>query len=683
VVRSEFVNYDDDRYVYANPRTKSGLSLQTLRWALATTEFYNWHPLTWLSLAADAQLYGLNAGGFHLTNLVLHACNVLLVYAVLRELTAAPWRSALVAALFAIHPLHVESVAWISERKGLLSTLFGLASLWAYARFARQGRKSWYVGALLLFAASLLAKQMLVTLPALLLLLDYWPLGRSVQTSWRKLVLEKVPFFGIAALMSAVVYWVQQQGGTVRSFTEVPLAIRLWNAALAYGLYLWKTVWPARLSVNYPHPGGSISVLSAGLAALALAALTCSAFALRKRYPYWLVGWLWFLGALVPVIGVVQIGDQQLADRYYYVPMIGLAVAAAWGIGDLAARHARGPLIAATICGVVICVLAAVSFRQVGVWRNSITLFEHALRVTGPNAMAHYNLANAYANRGQDSAAIEHYYKSLAIRPNDALAHYNLGILAERHDLDDEALRHYTRAIELEPSFAAAHNNLGRILQRRKEHEQARAHYAAAVEADPTLFDPHFNLAVYWKTRAEAAQDASLLEEAAKCARRAVELSPDSLDGNLLLGDILLGQRRLEEALAQFTRVTTLAPGSARAHEGVGVALFTMGRYPEALPPLRQAYEREPTPFRKLALTEGYLAAARNALERGEMSAGRQWLLDLLAVDPSSARGYLALGGYALEVGDPQRAIRHFQMALKLDPTLQEAQRQLDRLHAR
>jgi len=714
----EFVNFDDLTYTVENPAVRGGLNTEGITWAL--TEGHkidgNWMPLTWLSLTLDAHFHGINAGGFHFTNVLLHALNSVLLYWVLQSMTAAPWRSGLAAALFAVHPLHVESVAWVAERKDVLSTFFGLLAIAVYVRYAQrparhESGRIWYLFALVLFVASLMSKQMLVTLPCVLLLLDYWPLRRvelaprsalpgDVATedsaaavvdrsaserafpkqSMPHVLAEKLPFLLLSVVFSTIVFFAQRDAGNVSTLTERPLATRSLNAVTAYAAYLRKTVWPDDLAIMYPYPAGGISAMEVALSGLLLLAIAVIVLWQARRSPYLLVGWLWFLGTLVPVIGLVQVGDQRMADRYTYVPLIGIFVAVAWSCGVMAARSDRSRIVVCALAAAALAGLAVVSVRQVSVWQNSETLFVHALAVTRDNATAHVKVAGAYSSRGEEQLAIEHLRSALKIRPQDALAHYSLGVLAERQDRDDDAERHYRQSIEIEPQFAAAHTNLAVILDRQGQAEAALEHYRLAVAHDPADAQALFNLAVFWQARAAETADAAFYEQAEPFARTAASLRPADARCKALYGDILLQLRRFDDAARQFALATSLDSDLAAAHEGLGIALFELRRFDEALVPLTRAYEIAPTSFRRRALTEGYNAVARDAFASGDFRNARSHLERLLEVDPDSARGHLAFGRVCLRMGDRATAQRHAETALQLDPELAEARELLESL---
>jgi tetratricopeptide (TPR) repeat protein len=502
-----FVSYDDPLYVYENEVVKAGLTYRGLVWAFTTFHSYNWHPLTWLSHMVDVQLFGLNPAGHHLMNLLFHLANTLLLFGVLRKMTGAVWRSLTVAALFAIHPLHVESVAWVAERKDVLSTFFWLLAIWAYVDYARAGKKHSYLLVMLFLVLGLMAKPMLVTFPFVLLLLDYWPLGRIgpepsdadgavVQSQGKTLsylLLEKVPFLTIALASSAVTYFVQKKGGAVlyaSSFSE-----NLGNALISYVKYLAKTVWPHPLAVLYPFDPDEITLWRVAGAALFLALLSFLLLRQAKRRPYIAVGWLWYLVTLVPVIGFVRIGQHAIADRYTYVPLIGLFIIAAWGINDLRVRFQLNRGIIISLATVVFTVLAILTVRQERYWRNGITLFEHAIAVTENNFTAHKNLGLAYGRLGNvEKARSEErisrmlgYQYKIKVFPNDYEAHYNLGIAYSDLGRFSDAIREYQTAIALNPNYAQAYNDLGIALVNEGKIEDAKEAFRSAMRIAPNF----------------------------------------------------------------------------------------------------------------------------------------------------------------------------------------------------
>ncbi len=457
-----FVRYDDTEYVVRNPHVQAGITLDGIAWAFASTHASNWHPLTWLSHMLDVQFWGMNPGGHHLTSLLFHVVNTLLLFFVFNRMTRCLWQSGVMAALFALHPLHVESVAWVAERKDLLSTFFWLLTMHYYFKYTENPGIRQYAPVLLVFILGLMAKPMLVTLPFVLLLLDFWPLNRMSRFSLPKLIWEKIPLFIAAGLSSAATFIVQQRSGAMSSLDVYPLSVRMANALLAYMDYIRNLVWPVRLAVLYPHPGmpplGQVvwaGVLLAGISWLIIRNW--------KQQPYLLVGWLWYLGTLVPVIGLVQVGQQALADRYTYVPLIGLFIIGAWGIPDLLARS-RHRIFTLSILALAVFPLLTMTTRlQTGYWRNSITLFGHALEVTADNQVAHNNLGNALAARGRLNEALIHFSAAIQIQPNNPISLNNMGAALMLKNENEKALRLFEKVLKIRPDHPEALKNLERV----------------------------------------------------------------------------------------------------------------------------------------------------------------------------------------------------------------------------
>lgn len=497
VLDNGFVHYDDDLYITRNEQVQSGLSWEGLSWALTTTHAANWHPLTWLSHMADVELFGGNPAGHHWTSLAIHTLNVFLLFFVLREMTCDPWPSFAVAALFAVHPLHVESVAWVSERKDLLSTLFGLLSLLFYARYAVHGGRFRFAVALGAFALSLTAKPMLVTLPFLLLLLDWWPLGRvrggavpaaagrSVEgRSWGFLFMEKVPWLMLSVASSIATLWAQHSGGAIAPTTLFPLLTRLANALYSYATYLYKTFWPWPLAFFYPHPGLPPLVQVVGIG-VALVILTGLALRVRLDRPYLTVGWLWFLGMLVPVIGLVQVGVQATADRYTYLPLTGLFIALAWSLWDWAGSRGMRRRVVLIFFAAVLLAMVPMTRAQVRTWKDSFTLNRHAIEVVEGNYVAHHNLAVLLFLRGQLDAAIGHYRKALASHPGDAKSHNHLAVALVQKGALESAEHHFQEAIRIDTGYVGAYINLGVLMSELGRRGEAIQWFRAAARIDP------------------------------------------------------------------------------------------------------------------------------------------------------------------------------------------------------
>jgi tetratricopeptide (TPR) repeat protein len=493
-LRHDFVSYDDHIYIQDNAIVGSGLSTEGLIWAFTHSHASNWHPLTTLSHMLDCQLYGLNAGGHHLTNVILHTISVLLLFLVLKQMTGALWRSAFVAALFAIHPLHVESVAWIAERKDVLSAVFFMLTLAAYARYTRAPSPARYLLVALLFAFGLMSKSMLVTLPFVLWLLDYWPLHRFANrsSSVSRLVLDKVPLLALSA--ASCVATILAQKTALSSLEELPFSFRISNALVTYVAYVSQMLWPAKLAVFYPHPYGRLPLWEILSAAGLLIIITVIVFALRRKQPYLVTGWFWYLVMLLPVIGVIQVGVQARADRYTYLPQIGLYVTMTWASADLTAYWGRRREILAFAATALIGLLSWCAWRQTGYWKNSEALWTHTMAVTSDNSVAHNNLGLLRMQEGRADDAIAHYQEALKIRseraetsnnPGNALIYNNLGNALLFKGLPEDAIPYYNRALAIRPDYGDGRYNLGCALLKKGEVDEAIAQWQKALVIQP------------------------------------------------------------------------------------------------------------------------------------------------------------------------------------------------------
>jgi hypothetical protein len=493
---ASFINFDDHEYVYENAHVVSGLTWENIGWAFLTTQLANWHPVTWLSHMLDCQLFGLNARAHHMVNLLLHVANTLVLFLVLMRATGTFWRSGFVAALFALHPLHVESVAWVSERKDVLSTLFWLLTVGSYLRYVRLPSVKTYFPVCFFLTLGLMTKAMLVTLPFTLLLLDYWPLCRiesagSAATSdvsrmkLSSLVSEKVPLFALSAISCIVTFWAQRSGGAVRSLEVWPLDARIANATVAYVQYIAKLFWPVGLAIYYPHPGYP-PIWKVAVCATVLVAISLLALRAARRQPALMVGWLWYLGTLIPVIGIVQIGSQAMADRYTYVPLIGLFIMLAWSIPADVTFRRSAKLAAAAAVVVIFAALSGLTWKQVRYWHDSASLFGHALDVTPENSLVHFNLALALGGEGRFAEAIAHHEATLRLDPNHREARYEIGILLEQMGKAEDAIRAYREAIRAHPDHVRARNNLAALLARAGRLEEAAFQLREALRIDPS-----------------------------------------------------------------------------------------------------------------------------------------------------------------------------------------------------
>ncbi len=685
----DFVNYDDSLYVYDNPLVAQGLTLPGIAWAFATSHSAYWHPLTWLSHMLDCQLWGLNAGGHHLTNVVLHAANAVLLFLVLRQMTRALWLSAFVAAMFAIHPLNVESVAWVAQRKNVLSTFFWLLTMWAYTRYA-QGVTSdarqvtgpgktiraplmsrvtshvslFYWLALVFFALGLMSKPMLVTLPFVLLLLDYWPLRRvasvKLQVSNLRLVVEKLPFLLLAVVSSVVTYLGQKSEGAVISLEQSPLGVRLAKVPVNYVIYLRNTLWPEGLATPYPYPSVYPVFLVVVLCTLLLAGVTLLVLWVARTKPYAAVGWFWFLGTLVPVIGLIQVGNTPVADRFTYVPQIGLYLVVAWAIRDLTVswryrRQALGTAVTMVITALMVC-----AWKQTSYWRNSESLWTHTLACTSDNYIAHNNLGDALLKKGSVDEAIAHFQKALQIKPDYAEAHNNLGDALLQKGSVDEAIAHCQRALQIKPDFAEAHNNLGDALFQKGSVDEAIAHFQKALQIKPDYAEAHNNLGNALFTKGS-------VDEAIAHYQKALQITPDSMEAHNNLGNALFQKGSVDEAIVHYQKALQIKPGYAKAHNNLGNALFTKGSVDEAIAHFQKALQIKPD------YAEAHNNLGNALLKKGSVDEAIAHFQKALQIKPGYAEAHYNLGNALFTKGSVDEAIAHFQKVLQIKPDFAEA----------
>ena len=577
-----FLDYDDQQYVTENPRVEAGITGSGIVWAFTTNHASNWHPLTWLSHMLDCQIYGLNPLGHHLTNLLLHIANTILIFLLLQRMTGSVWPSVIVAALFAMHPAHVQSVAWVAERKDVLSTCFGLLAMVAYVKYARSTRP-WphYALALFLFACALMAKPMLVTLPFLLLLLDYWPLNRILTRRhepttfpaipFHRALLEKIPFLFLTGISCGLTLWAQQAGHAVVSSAQLPFAQRLPHVLVSYLEYIGKAFLPIRLAVFYPFENPAVIQIIAALLVLSL--VTGAVLLLARARPYLLVGWLWFLGMLVPVIGFIQAGDQSLADRYTYLPFLGLFIMAAWGVFEIRKNQALVKAFAILLC----LGAAAWSGSQLPYWRDTRSLFEHAAAVTKRNYVAAGMLGSLLAREGNYTAASRFYSEALGYNPDFPEAHFFLGNALDKQGRWDEAMSEYTTAIRLRPAFEPAHLALGIALAKQGRIDDARAHYFAVLKFNPDSAAAHNDLAKLYHLEKK-------LDAAAAEYSRALELDPKLAAAHNNLGIVFLEQGKPVAGAGELKAALHLEPGNLETQYNLVRALNESGHWDESAP---------------------------------------------------------------------------------------------------
>ena len=575
-----FVNIDDGMYVIQNSHVRAGLSWNTFAWAMTST-YANWHPVTWISHALDCQLFGINPAGHHFVSVLLHALNAVLLFLLLARLTGRMGASFFVAALFAVHPLNVESVVWISERKNVLSTTFFLLTLGAYGWYALKPGWRRYLVVVLFFALGLASKSMLVTLPFVLLLIDYWPLYRvrdpksqgnvgASQASLWKLAIEKLPLLALSAADSWITVVAQRQAGAITSFRRFPFDVRLENAIYSYAAYVGKAFWPTSLASMYPYSGSSLPTWKVALATAFLIAATVAFIKLRSRR-YLIVGWLFFLGTLVPVIGLVQVGDQARADRYVYLPLLGIFVIAVWAATDLIAWKQINQRAIAVAGTVVLLALGIDSYRQIGYWKDSVTLWSHVLSVTENNFAAEDDMGGALIQADRPDEAFLHYERAASIAPKDPVSHANMGTYFHQHDRLREAIEQYETAIRLTNNtglLVDTYTNLGEAYRQLGDYARSRESFDHALQLDSSRFN-------IWLGTGNLALDEKRLDDAIRDFSHSLELQP-TVGGYLHLGRALVLVNRRPEALMAYQQALQLSPNSEEAEQAV--ASLSAGR---------------------------------------------------------------------------------------------------------
>ncbi len=603
-----FTNYDDGCYVAESRQVQDGISMKNIWWALTATKCGNWHPLTWLSHMLDYALYGLDSGQHHMTSVLFHILNTLLLFFVFMRMTGILWRSAFIAALFALHPLHVESVAWVAERKDVLSAFFWMLTMWSYIRYAERPGFNRYLAVLIFFTLGLMSKPMLVTLPLVLLLIDFWPLqrisfgrteGSSVMpwAAFLRLIKEKVPLFVLAGASSVVTIAVQQKGGSIGSLDAIPLYARIANAAVSYAQYAGKAFWPQSLAAFYPHPG-TPPWWQVGGACLIILLVTVLAIRNLKTHPYLAVGWAWFLGTLVPVIGLVQVGLQAMADRYTYIPLIGVFVMIVWGGAEFRARRGFKRYIVGFPAAAILLILMTVTYRQVGYWRNSMTLFNHTLAATIANPVAHNNLGHALDKQGRQDEAMKHYYEALQIKPDYDDAHNNLAVVFVKQGRLKEGIKHYKEALRINPDCLEAHFNLAQALAEDGKWAESLTHYHEVLRLDPSDVEAYNNAGLILERMGRSA-------DAIRYYSEALQKDPGFAETHDNLGNALVALGKLDEAVDSYTEALRLNPDSAKVHNNLGVALLRKGMRDAAIVHFREAVRKKPD-----------YAIARNNLEK-------------------------------------------------------------------
>ena len=593
----EFLSFDDTQYVTRNPHVSSGINGKNIVWAFTSVDAFNWHPVTWLSHMADAQLYGLNPRGHHVTNVIIHIVSSLLLLLFLLRCTGSLWQSSFVAFLFALHPLHVESVAWVAERKDVLSALFWFLTLFFYSEYVAQQKTGLYLLALFSFIVGLMSKPMLVTLPLVMCLMDYWPLDRYRRDEQEQrphhragkllpILKEKIPFLACSLLSMIITLYAQNRGGAVIGLNVISFRLRTENALIAYVNYIIKTLWPSDLAVYYPFPP-TISLWHVFGSLFVLLLISAASILARRRYPFFAVGWFWFLVTLVPVIGLVQVGRQSMADRYSYLPQTGLFIMAAWGVPLLINKMRYRKGILALLASTVIIASTALTWQQLGYWRDSISLYRHTLQVTSDNYLIHYNLGVDLAEKGDLDSAIQNYRAALRISPNYSEAHNNLGLaLAQKGDLD-VAIQEYQVTLRLSPNDVKVHYNLGNVLAQKGNLDAAIREYQIALQIDPGNADAHISLG-------NALAQKGSPEAAIREYRIATRINPDNFDSHNNLGVALANKGDLDSAIQEYRAALWIAPDNEDAHNNLGVALTKKGELDAAIQEFQIALQINP-----------------------------------------------------------------------------------------
>jgi len=647
----DFINYDDKAYIYENPHVLNGLTGNGVVWAFTTNYSANWHPLTWLSHMLDCELFGKNPCPMHLVNVAFHMANTLLLFIIFNRMTKCIWPSAFVAALFAIHPMHVESVAWIAERKDVLSTLFWLLTMLAYVRYVGKPSIGRYVIAIIFFALGLMSKPMLVTLPFILLLIDYWPLNRFLNSKFSILnsFIEKLPFLILSGISCVITFLVQRSGGAVKGIDELFLKDRIANACLSYARYTGKLFVPRNLAVFYPFDANRFPYWQIVLCALLLLSISVLVIYFGRKHRYLLVGWFWFVGTLVPVIGLVQVGAQAYADRYTYIPYIGLFIMLAWGLPELLSGWRFRNIFFGMAAPITLIALGIGAYRYTSVWNNSTTLFSHAIEVTNNNSLAHNNLGSFYLDNKRYQDAMESLKQAISINPGLTEAYANLGIAYEKLGRWQDAIENYKQAIRIRPDWAEAHCRLGAAYGKIGSFQDALEIYMQAVRIEPTLAEAHNGLGA-------AYIDLGRYQDALESCQQAIRITPDSADAYYNLGQAFIGLGRYDEALDSFNQAIKINPDFAEAHYKIGFVYSKLGRNQEEIESYKRAIRIKPdyaAAHYNLGVACGVLGRHQEAIESFKQA---------VRIKPAYVEAHYNLGVTYLITGDKDSAVQEYRI---------------------
>jgi len=686
VLFHEFINYDDTDYITENPKVLSGWTKEGLAWAFKTRLHAHWHPLTWLSHMTDYALFGSNPMGHHLTSLLLHLANTVILFWVFYRMTGAVYQSAFMAALFAIHPLHVETVAWTADRKDVLCAFFWLTGLWLYVRYTEKPTVPRYLLIIMVFVLSLMAKSMAVTLPLVLLILDFWPLNRfepnrnntlkTIKNArisrlthsplFARIAEKAILFILLIAGAGAAIGVMRHELPSLKTFIKImPSQVHISNALISYVSYMGKMLRPVDLSIVYPY-FTNIPLLYAAGAGMLLAALTVLFFRKRITYPYLWAGWLWYLVTLLPAVGIIKSGPHSPADRYTYLPIIGLFIIIAWGIPDMFSKWKKKNVILAIMATATLIVLAVLSWIQVGHWKNSETVFKHAIRTNPYNWIAHNNLGNTLARRGKIDEAIFYYNASLSIKPNNAKAQNNMGAVLIRKGKIDEAVDHLGKAITLKPRFPEARYNMGDALARKGKYEEAARHFKKALKYKPEDAAIWLNLGVVYDRTGET-------EKALKFFSLVLQQHPDNYDALHNMGVVLAGQGKTDEAISSFNKALQVAPDSEDTRYLLAKALFYKGKTTEAADHFAAILRRNPDHL------QAHMKLGDIAMMSGDLVDAQKHYGEAVRIDPEFAGAHNNLGVTLAGMGKIEEAAVNFEEAVRLDPEFPGAKKNLER----
>ncbi|MFC1851516.1 tetratricopeptide repeat protein [candidate division CSSED10-310 bacterium] len=671
-----FINFDDPRYVSQNPHIQSGLSLDGFRWAFSSTYASNWHPLTWLSHMLDIQLYGLNAGGHHMTNVLLHIGSTILLFWMFHRFTGHYFQSSIMAALFALHPLHVESVAWISERKDVLSTFLLMLVLWHYSKYVEKPSLANYLTSLILYFLGLMSKPMLVTVPFLMLLLDYWPFkriqaGRTANADrsvWIRSILhliwEKIPFLVLAGVISVITFLVQQTTA-VQSLRMLPLSTRLANALVSYLGYIAKMFFPHNLAIVYPY-AAAFNGWVVGAAGVILIIIFIIGFMTHRHYPYVIVGWLWYVVSLIPVIGLIQVGSQAMADRYTYIPLIGLFIMITWGACDSARKWSFNQYMVPVVFLMILFILTAITWKQIGLWQDNFSLFEHAIAVTKDNYLAQENLGNAYYEQKRYGEAINHYSEAVKIAPGYAKARNNLGGALLKQGSITAAIEQFHHSLDLVPQ-AGTLCNLGKAFARKGDMKKAVSHFLQATHLDPGNTDAYVNLGLAYSGFGD-------YEQARLYFQEALRLQPKNVPALINLGLVLSKQGHFEESQLHLTTALEIDSQNSDIYTQLGDISGKQGKYSEALAYYSKAVLLNPHDFENLA----NMGTCYFTLK--DLDQAVRYYHEALKINPRSSEVNYNLGLVMLEQGKIESARSFLSTALEIKPDFVGARNLLQEL---